>query len=837
MSPRLSWLLTAIVATQAVACRSGVPPTTIDLLIRNVTVVSPERAQPLTDVDVAIDKGRILSISPHSARLGSAARQEIDGERRYLVPGLIDGHVHLYHATGLQRRYTKNYDDLSAVYQVQQPRSFLYYGYTTVIELNARFEAHQRFESAPLRPDLYHCGKGVVLSNDFMRLDYPDDEAFFAEYPAFLHDRFSTTDIPAGYAASDHTPAAVVAAIAKQGGRCVKIYYEEALWWPASTRPTFALPSEAIIREVVAEAHAHRMPVLLHGTTPAAYRFAAATGVDIIAHGMWEWEGASTGRVDVPPEAFAAVDAIANGKLSVQPTVRTTMNTAVMFERDWLEQSALHKVLPPSFIEYLRHDAQPARQEFDRRIGPPAAAARARGEVTEGTPAAVVRTYLAHQQTMLREMQARGVSFLFGTDTAVGGAGWGNPPGLNGYLEMQHWVQAGVPLATVFRAATIDNATAFHLDDELGTIEIGKRANALLLTANPLEKLEAWDSIDKVILDGQPVARDALAADTDGRLGMESLTVPADTRPSIPVQVWYGTDSGAVETRGGSRIRPGYEVVPGGRAATSEPAPLVVLMHGSGGSADSMAWIAEALVRRGAVVMAANHPASANGDPERRSILDVWEQPQDVHRMLDWVTQAGLNPTIDQSRIAVVGFSLGGTSALMLAGARLQFAEVPRFCATHDDGACRAFAKHFSGFDRGFFAGTDADYADSRISAAVAIAPGFTEAMTTASLQRLSAPALVLTGERDQQLPPATRARLLPGLLRPPSRYHEVAGAQHFSFLPICRPGAQAVLAETGEEFVCQEAGTRSRVDIHQEALANIIPFLCQQDVLRECQP
>lgn len=250
-----------------------------------------------------------------------------------------------------------------------------------------------------------------------------------------------------------------------------------------------------------------------------------------------------------------------------------------------------------------------------------------------------------------------------------------------------------------------------------------------------------------------------------------------------------------------------------------------------------MAWIAEALVGGGAVVMAAAHPASANGDPERRSILDVWEQPRDVHNMLDHAVREGLVPAIDHTRIAVVGFSLGGTSTLLLAGARLQFAEVPRFCATHDDGACRAFRRYFAGFDREYFAKTDADYTDTRIVAAVAIAPGFTEAMTAASLQGLRTPTLVMTGERDQQLPPATRASHVPLLLQPPSRYREIPAAQHFSFLPLCGPQALAVLAETGEEFVCQESGTRSRSDIHQEALGAIQGFLCERGVLRECRP
>ncbi len=128
--------------------------------------------------------------------------------------------------------------------------------------------------------------------------------------------------------------------------------------------------------------------------------------------------------------------------------------------------------------------------------------------------AAVVSSYIGHQEEVLKAIQARGAPFLFGTDTAVGGAGWGNPPGLNGYLEMEHLARAGVPLDAIFRAATLDAATMFHLEDELGTVEAGKRANLLLLSANPLSTLAAWNSIEQVILNGRPIARDTLAADS-----------------------------------------------------------------------------------------------------------------------------------------------------------------------------------------------------------------------------------------------------------------------------------------------------------------------------------
>jgi predicted dienelactone hydrolase len=235
-----------------------------------------------------------------------------------------------------------------------------------------------------------------------------------------------------------------------------------------------------------------------------------------------------------------------------------------------------------------------------------------------------------------------------------------------------------------------------------------------------------------------------------------------------------------------------------------------------------MAWIARDLVAQGAVVVASNHPASAAGDPNRRSILDVWEQPEDVRALITQLERSEWSARIDPERIAVVGFSLGVASAMLLAAARLDFERFPAFCRSHADGACEAFRGHFGSLDAAFFNKANADHSDSRIRAVVANAPAFIEAMTADSLRTLAAPVLIVAGEKDQQLPPHTHVRPMLGSVNPPSAYKEIASAQHFSFLPVCQPNAVELLAETKEEFVCQETHGRTRDEIHAETLQAI---------------
>lgn len=297
-------------------------------------------------------------------------------------------------------------------------------------------------------------------------------------------------------------------------------------------------------------------------------------------------------------------------------------------------------------------------------------------------------------------------------------------------------------------------------------------------------------------------------------------------------RLWHPTLDNKIEPFGQSRIRPGYQAVADGANSLSKPAPLIILIHGSGGSADSMAWIALSLVRSGGVVVAADHPDSSGGNPERRSILDLWTQPDDVSLMIDQIMKSEWADSIDPDRISVIGFSLGGSSALMLAGARLQLEKFQTFCEMHDDGACRAFRQHFPTMDEAYFAKTNAAYSDYRIKASVAIAPGFTETMTQSSISTLRVPTLIVTAAKDQQLPPKTHMASIIDFVQPPNMYREITGAQHFSFLPLCSADALAVLAETNEEFVCEEVGDKTRDQIQKEALDEITHFLSVQNQL-----
>jgi imidazolonepropionase-like amidohydrolase len=119
--------------------------------------------------------------------------------------------------------------------------------------------------------------------------------------------------------------------------------------------------------------------------------------------------------------------------------------------------------------------------------------------------------YYQHNSDVLKVLADYDANLLFATDTIIGQS-YANAPGLSGYIDMKAWVKSGVSLNKILQAATINNAKAFNLEKSVGSIEIGKKANLLILNQNPLKTIEAYNDIEFVIINGQAIERESLAA-------------------------------------------------------------------------------------------------------------------------------------------------------------------------------------------------------------------------------------------------------------------------------------------------------------------------------------
>jgi predicted dienelactone hydrolase len=288
-------------------------------------------------------------------------------------------------------------------------------------------------------------------------------------------------------------------------------------------------------------------------------------------------------------------------------------------------------------------------------------------------------------------------------------------------------------------------------------------------------------------------------------------------RPQLRITIWYPAAAGSVE----QPIVIGPDAHPifliGNAAMNAAPAtgkrPVILLSHGFGGTARIMGWFGIAMARAGFVVVAVDHPGNNGLDPMTvPGALLTWERAGDLRRALQVALEDKVvGPHMDANRIGLAGFSAGGFTALVGAGARVDLNRFRRFCAAQpEDGVCRpqrefpVTAEQRDSFEQdpafsGLLRHAGDDHSIPNVRAVFAMAPAIVQALTPESLRRIHVPVAVIFGADDVVAPPQTNgevaARLVPGAQR-----RILAGVGHYNFLADCAPDVHLPLCgQTGQ--------------------------------------
>lgn len=319
-------------------------------------------------------------------------------------------------------------------------------------------------------------------------------------------------------------------------------------------------------------------------------------------------------------------------------------------------------------------------------------------------------------------------------------------------------------------------------------------------------------------------------AQAEGLPGYDRMDVFSPHR-AWPVQasVWYPAGTRTYVGRvGDNPIFQGEAVLMGPRVAEGRH-PLVLFSHGSGGNMDNMGWLLSGLAQRGAVVLAVNHPGSTSGDSSPRRSMQLDQRAQDISAALDVLLQEpAFADFVDTENVTALGFSLGGATALNLGGVTFDAARYAPYCAKDGSQAdCTFFDKggvDFANLPEGF----SAVAGDARVTAVAAIDPGFTWVATDESLAAFDLPLMLMNlGAEDRQAATDASAQGSGLAARvPQTQYRSFAPANHFTALPVCQEMAAEILADEGEDPICDDPLGADRVSIHGEMLDAVAAFI-----------
>ncbi len=474
------------------------------VLIQHVHLVGTEL--PATGLfDVLLENGKILQIQPATSKSKLKAARKIDGKRQYLIPGLIDAHVHLDGVPGYAGDEQALESDAAMLQQARQqmPRSYTYFGFTTVLDLTGDADFTAKWNQESMAPRAFFCAP-VTIPNGYPASWMDKDLQF--QVPAskmMLFDPAQPNVYPSNFVVEQHSPAAVVQAAKQAGASCIKVFYETG-FGPKKNLP---VPSIELIRAVVKEAHQSKLPVYLHGNSQAAYEFALQSGVDTLVHGLWH----ETKNIDAAVNQTRLkqmAQEIKQAGIAVQPTMQVLYGEQEETNPAFFQHPYVADAIPASLLQWYQSDKGQwmkniLTEEVAAEAMPPAAMYQAISKMYQ-KPLTTVRQMTAY-------LHREGARLQFGSDTPSGPF-YTQFPGMNGRWEMDRWLEAGMSLPELFQAMTIDNARALGLQDHIGSIAVGKQADLLLLEKNPLTDIKAYDQIRFVFLRGVAVERERLSA-------------------------------------------------------------------------------------------------------------------------------------------------------------------------------------------------------------------------------------------------------------------------------------------------------------------------------------
>jgi len=224
-----------------------------------------------------------------------------------------------------------------------------------------------------------------------------------------------------------------------------------------------------------------------------------------------------------------------------------------------------------------------------------------------------------------------------------------------------------------------------------------------------------------------------------------------------------------------------------------QPAPVVVISHGLGSDRIAFQYLAKHLASYGFAVAVPEHPGSnaqqiqnlvTGRTNEVAEPAEFINRPLDIKDLLDYLTKLSTTDPayqgqLDLQRVGVIGQSFGGYTALALAGAGINFAQLENDCELENETwnlslllQCRA-----RGLERDQY-----NFGDPRIKAAIAINPIVSSIMGETNLSQIKIPVMIIAGSADT-VAPALLEQIQPFTwLTSPNKYLVVMNnGTHFS--------------------------------------------------------
>lgn len=459
--------------------------------INNVTIADVENQKMIPNQTVVITNDLISNIQPSKKIKIPVNATVIDGEGKYLIPGMTDAHIHFFQNGGLYARpdvidlrKDMPYETEMALTKSDMEYKLLRYlknGITTVIDVGANLhflKQREDFRDKDFSPTIFITGPLLTTYEPQVYENLGDDEPFIL-----------TKNIEDG-----------INGVKKQlplKPDFIKIWYiagADGLSVEESARKN--LP---IVKAIINEAHKNNLKIAVHATQRITAQLAVENGADFLVHSVDD---------EVLKPEF--VQLMKKNETVFCPTLIVHDGYVKTFGQN----------INPSNYELLKADPYQLGSLLDLKHLPDTLRINMYKQ-RANSPQSIASLKAADSISManLKILSDAGVLIATGTDA-------GNIGTLHAssYLaELQAMQQSGMNNWQILAASTLNGAKVLGKQNELGSVNVGKKANLVLLDANPIDNIENVTKINRIINKGVVFNPDELLNDAPEDLAQRQL--------------------------------------------------------------------------------------------------------------------------------------------------------------------------------------------------------------------------------------------------------------------------------------------------------------------------
>ncbi len=415
--------------------------------LTHVRVIDGTGGAPLEDATVVIEGNHIRSVQAGSGAVPSGAKV-LDLHGDTVIPGIINAHGHLALIADGQNSAT-SYTPENVLAELRQYES---YGVTTMLSLGLNRDLLYSIREQQRQGKL----DGATVFTADRGIGVPDAAPGLPAAPDQIYRPATTAEARAA-----------VDAMAKRHADIVKVWVDNV----GGTKPAM---SPEIYGAVIEEAHKHHLRVAAHIYYLADAKSLVNDGVDVLAHSVRD--------KPVDQELIAAMK---RRGVRYIPTFTVDESFYIYAEHPGFMQLNFFKdALSPVVLTMLNSDAYSQKVNQDPKT-------------------AQHKADFAMDGQNLKTLFDAGILVGFGTDS---GAYPTRIPGFSEHRELEDMVRAGLTPMQAIVCATSSNAALLGIGATRGTLRPGKRADLIVLAANPLDDITNTRSIVTIFHDGRTVA-------------------------------------------------------------------------------------------------------------------------------------------------------------------------------------------------------------------------------------------------------------------------------------------------------------------------------------------